>query len=333
METRARHLLIGGFVLAFAAGIVLFFIWLSRVELAEDVARYHIFFGESVSGIGIGSDVRFNGIKVGRVSEIAIDPVDPSQVRVTADITGEVPIRADAYAILQLQGITGLSFVQIMGRTSDAPMLPRMTSGELPVVPSRPSKIAELVQGAPELLTRTGAVIERAGEILGPENQRRVAAILTDIHRVTSAIAAREGQIGHIIEGLDQTQSELAAAAKGIRQMAEKADSTFATLDKLTKDDVAAFLADSRKTAASLAKLADDLEGTFASSREGIEDFAGVGLSEFREFIGEARVLVANLSRIAARIESAPSGVLFGQPGPDFEPTPAAPGKAAAQTP
>ena len=65
METRAHHLLIGSFMLVFLTGIVAFVLWLAKSEVDREVARYNVFFTGSVAGLGLGGDVRFNGIKVG----------------------------------------------------------------------------------------------------------------------------------------------------------------------------------------------------------------------------------------------------------------------------
>ena len=70
METRAHHLLIGSFMLAFLVAIVAFVLWLAKTEVDREVARYNIYFSGSVAGLGIGGDVRFNGIKVGSVAEL-----------------------------------------------------------------------------------------------------------------------------------------------------------------------------------------------------------------------------------------------------------------------
>src|SRR3546814_2913658 len=83
METRAHHLLIGSFMLVFVAAIIMFTLWLAKAREDQEIARYNIFFNGSVAGLGVGGDVRFNGIKVGNVSQITIDREDTSRVRVT----------------------------------------------------------------------------------------------------------------------------------------------------------------------------------------------------------------------------------------------------------
>ena len=105
METRANHLLIGSFMLVFLVAIVAFVLWLAKTRTDQDIARYNIFFTGSVAGLGVGGDVRFNGIKVGSVTQIVIDRDDTSRVRVVAEIGADTPVR-DLRSLMNKQGLT-----------------------------------------------------------------------------------------------------------------------------------------------------------------------------------------------------------------------------------
>ena len=86
METRAHYVAVGVFVLAIvslAFGAVL---WLGRVEFSQVLERYYIFFRGSVAGLGKGSSVQYNGIPVGRVIDIRVDPDNIAQIQVTVEI-------------------------------------------------------------------------------------------------------------------------------------------------------------------------------------------------------------------------------------------------------
>ena len=93
METRASHVLIGGFVLLVIVGLFAFVIWLARVQIDREFARYDIYFEGSVAGLGIGGDVSYRGIKVGTVISITVNPDDPSRVRVIVEIGSDTLIR------------------------------------------------------------------------------------------------------------------------------------------------------------------------------------------------------------------------------------------------
>src|SRR5258708_4688868 len=152
METRAHHLVVGAFVLLFLGGILGFVIWLTSVQVSREFTYYDILFTDSVVGLGAGGDVRFNGIKVGDVQKIVIDRDDPARVRVTIAVAPDTPVRVDSIATLQLQGITGVSFVQIFPGSTRTPLLEGKTEPPYPLIPSQTSRITELLNNAPELI-------------------------------------------------------------------------------------------------------------------------------------------------------------------------------------
>ena len=124
METRAHYVAVGIFVLvvvALAFGAVL---WLGRVEFSQAASTYYIFFRGSVSGLSKGSPVQYNGIPVGRVADIRVDPDNIAQIQVRVEIdTSLVTIKSDARAFLDTNLLSGVSTVQIRGGTQEAPVL------------------------------------------------------------------------------------------------------------------------------------------------------------------------------------------------------------------
>jgi hypothetical protein len=72
METKANYLMIGGFVLGVVAFAFLFVYWMSNV--AGGGKQYYIVFDGSVAGLTTGSNVGFNGIGVGEVQSLQLDP-------------------------------------------------------------------------------------------------------------------------------------------------------------------------------------------------------------------------------------------------------------------
>ena len=134
METRANHLLIGTFVLVVTAGAFGFVLWLAKLDIDREFQSYHICFEGSVSGLSLGSDVLYRGIPVGTVTEILIDPEDPGRVLVAVDLASTTPIRQDSIATLEVQGITGVSLIQIGGGGHDSPVLQAEPGAAFPVI-------------------------------------------------------------------------------------------------------------------------------------------------------------------------------------------------------
>ena len=74
METRASYVVVGTFVLALFAAAFGVVIFLTRANLEDAPRPYMSYFSGSVTGLQIGSAVRYRGVPVGTVTDIRIDP-------------------------------------------------------------------------------------------------------------------------------------------------------------------------------------------------------------------------------------------------------------------
>ncbi|HKW54755.1 MAG TPA: MlaD family protein, partial [Stellaceae bacterium] len=155
METRANYVAVGAFVLLLLAGAVVALLWLARGQFNRESTYYDIYFSGSVTGLAQGSAVRYNGIQIGRVVEIRIDPQNTSQVRATIEVDqAAAVIKSDVVASLEVQGLTGAAFIEITGGSQGAPPLQRREGERYPVIASRPSGLQQVVTSAPEALAR-----------------------------------------------------------------------------------------------------------------------------------------------------------------------------------
>ena len=124
MEIRARYVLIGSFVLAFALGVFGFVYWIKNAGGLGQRASYQIRFEQPVSGLTIGSSVLFNGIRVGAITDLRLDPQDPKRLTVSIAIDPATPIRSDTQVDVTYQGLTGAPAIALNGGEPNAPPLP-----------------------------------------------------------------------------------------------------------------------------------------------------------------------------------------------------------------
>ena len=179
MEFSARYTLTGAFALAVVAAIFAFVLWLSNTTGFGERAEYHIRFSEPVSGIARGSDVLFNGIKVGEVSALQLDPADPSAVLAAISIRADTPVRADTIAGLSHQGLTGAASIMLTGGTSDAGTLPPPSGEAVPVLQADPSASRNWTEAAARVFGRIDDMIGR--------NSDRFDGILAGLERLAGA--------------------------------------------------------------------------------------------------------------------------------------------------
>lgn len=328
METRASYFLVGLFVLAMLVGVFGFVVWLSRFDRDEGIA-YYIYFRGSVTGLSVGSPVRYRGVPVGTVTDIAIDEENVELIQVTVALKPGTPIKTDTVASLQLQGITGLSFVQLVGGTQAAETLRPRPGKRRAVIPSRPSAIEQVFENAPEVVAEFAQVASRAAELLNSENQKRIAATLDNLAVFTSALARSSGGVEAIVADTSGTLKELRGTAESLNVLAHD----FNALSKSLGSDVRGFLgeaskiaggadravAEIRSTARSFERLANGLDQISRESREPIRDFMQGGLYDLSQLIAEARGLMTTLSRVALQLERDPARFLFGDQQRGYE--------------
>lgn len=124
MEIRARYVLIGSFVLAFTLGMFGFVYWIKNTGGLGQRTTYQVRFEQPVSGLAIGSSVLFNGIRVGAITDLRLDPQDPKRLTVSIAIDPATPIRSDTQVDVTYQGLTGAPAIALKGGEPNAPPLP-----------------------------------------------------------------------------------------------------------------------------------------------------------------------------------------------------------------
>jgi len=119
MATKAQKTKVGLFLLVcgliLAAGILA-----TTGFTTEKTKTYFMEFDGSVSGLRNGSDVEFQGVKVGSVEGVRV--TDEGRVRVKIEVGTDIAtIREGVKAQLASRGISGIVFIQLSGGRKGAP--------------------------------------------------------------------------------------------------------------------------------------------------------------------------------------------------------------------
>ncbi len=212
MERSAPYALIAAFVLvglAVAAGLL---VWLADYDPGRRTVTYAVVF-EDVSGLSLASEVRYNGLPVGEVATMALDPAGTGLIRVEIEVLEDVPLRAGAVARLSTQGVTGVAVVALEGGDPRAPPLPAGDAG-VPVLDTGRGAVETLADEAPALLEEARALIADLRLFATPENAGRIAGTLADVERAAAGL----GEIGALVEDLAGIGRDLAPALRGLPQ-------------------------------------------------------------------------------------------------------------------
>ena len=308
MEIRASYMIVGVVVLALIAGLASFSAWLVKSDIDELATVYSIYFEGSVTGLQEGSQVQYRGIPVGRIIEIGIDPDNVERVRAVAEIDDNTPITKDTIATLEMQGITGIAYVQLLGGTRDSAPLLTEDGQEMAVITARRSALERVFESTPDLLAQAVEVADRLSTFLNDDNLETLSSTFANIEKFSGSLADSSGDVGEVMTGMSETFSEIQLLGSDLREVSGKLDER---LDGVGGDLVNT-LAELSAAASDLGGAARQLDGMVEDLREPLSDFSGTGLYELTNLVGESRALVAALTRITKEVERDPAGFLIG---------------------
>ena len=314
METRASYLAVGAFVIVVAIGLLGFVVWLGAGGASEEDEVYIIDFAGTVTGLSVGSPVRYRGIPVGEVADIVLNPENLQEVRVTISVRRDTPIVTDNVASLELQGITGGIYVLIAGGSAGSPRLQPGPDGEPPEIASMPSTIEAVVQSFPEVLEQVTAVLDRANRLLSDDNLAAIDAMVADVGRITAALAdphsgvpALTDRAAALAQGLDELVME---ARIDLARLSDVAIGTLETTDQ----QVAAIGNELTQAAQIVRRFAAQVDVLLQEARPGLTEFSQTGLYEFTLMVSELRGLATTLTRVTEQFERDPAQFILGQP-------------------
>jgi len=313
METRAHHLLIGGFMIIMVVSLLMFILWLAKVDIDQEFAEYDIYFEESVAGLTKASVVQYNGIPVGQVKMITIDPTDPNRVLVRVEIQSGIAIYQDSIAVLALQGITGVAFVQIEGGTAGSPKLIQTDDGTIPVIESKTSAIQELFSGAPDLINQGISAVSRISELLNDQNRAHIGSILANIDTVTGNLAAGSEDAGMIAGELRQAIADFQGVATAMEDLAN-------SVNTIVDQDVGPLMVDAVGLLKGTRNLVNTLNQIAAENKDAISAFSNGTLPEVSRLVVDARRLAVALTSLAEKLENEPGELIFAPAQPEYSP-------------
>ncbi len=272
METKANYLLIGAFTLACIAGAFALFLWLAKIEIDRQYAYYDILFGD-VAGLSQAGDVRYNGLPVGQVVNLELDPVDPSQVRITIEVGADTPINSDTVAKLQGQGVTGVSYVALSGGTDTSEPLP-----EGAVIPSERSALQSVFEGAPQLLESAINLLEDINEVFDDQNRDAITRILDNTANATARLDSALENFETLSNDLSLAAREVAEFSDRLELLADTAETTLTTATGTLESATVTFDEVTRFTQSDLPEIVADVRGVVDTADRVIAQ-AGVDFS------------------------------------------------------
>ena len=124
-----------------------------------------------MAGLNLNAPVKYNGVDVGKVREIGLDPGNPERVNLLFAIERGTPIKVDTIAVLKTQGLTGIAYVEFSGGAPGAPPLRIIAGNKYPVIRTKPSLSARLENMLTKVLAKLDSTSNNINAVLSEENR------------------------------------------------------------------------------------------------------------------------------------------------------------------
>jgi phospholipid/cholesterol/gamma-HCH transport system substrate-binding protein len=299
-------------------------VWLSQAGGDQD-KKYDILFSQAVEGLAKGSAVTFSGVPVGQVESINLMPDTPQFVRIRISVDDETPVIVGTTATMKAT-FTGIASIQLDPPERDARRRPgqpivcpevdpasRCPFG-VPLIPTKPGALGQLLNSAPELLERVSTLTARLTELLGDRNQNSIAAILENVQTISRNLAERSDEIAATMAEARVAIRQTGIAAQEMGQLADTADRTLAR-------DVRPMLADLRQTIRAAETSMGTLDATLGDARPGLQAFSKQTIPEVGQLVRDLREMSDSLNAVAQRLNTqGAGGIIGGSKLPDYKP-------------
>jgi len=313
MEKRSNFVLVGAVALAMVIGIFAMVVWLSRYS-GSDHQEFDIFFKQSVNGLAVGSPVAFNGVAVGKITEIRIPLESPQLVRVRIQVSEDLPVLKGTTAAVEGVGFTGVSQIQLRGVMQGSDPITEPGRYGVPVIPARTGGLGELLNTAPEIVANVAKLTDRLNDVLRDENRAALNGVLKNLDVTTAALAKSAPDLA---AALTEARSTMAAATAALQRV----DALAASGQTVVESDIRPLAADLRRAAVSTQATMAKVEAIASNAQPAVDMLSNQTLPEVTQLIRELRETSGRLGAVAAKLDEDPAGALIGgRTLPEYQP-------------
>jgi len=186
----------------------------------DEVKRFFADF-TSIIGLDLGAEVRFGGVKVGRVIDIDSDPDDRSKIRVEFEVPVDLPVNHGSVATIEQVSLTSSKHLEISTGGVDEPLhvdgdhIASLTkSGDFVDIPDLQGVVDRLEIMLDSLITLLGVERAQALAVAGGEEMVDMAAVAAALETALSASTSTVEGLGAAIsenrDGLKEIVDRLA---------------------------------------------------------------------------------------------------------------------------
>ncbi len=291
MENKSHAFVAGLFALLLGAAAIAAVIWLRGTQ--DNLREYVVVTKFSIGGLNPEAQVRYRGIRVGKVMDIRLDTDNPRDILIRISIADNIPLTKGTIAKLASQGVTGIAHVLLLDSgKNDEPLVAR--DGKLPRIVMVPSLLDEMSENGPAALRQAQELMAAASALLSEENRRRFAATLANLEATSASMKP-------VIENMNATLVQ-------VRKLLD--DQNIRSIYRAA-GEVGPLLTDTRQLVGKMQTTADKLDVAIGDASAG---GTSALMPRLNELAADFSLTSRQLSRVLRLLEDSPQGLVFGVP-------------------
>lgn len=297
MENRSHALVAGLFTLILGVSVVMALWWFGGKS--EETKNYIVVTTKNVTGLNSQAQVRYRGVRVGRVEKIDLDAADFRTTLIRIRIRADIPVTEGTIAKLGFQGVTGIAHVQLedVGENSASRVAAK---GDLPRIPMRDSFVQELAESGAETLRSARELVSGMNQLLSPENRQVISRTLANLEATSGNARDASAQLRVLLA--PENVRHLQTTLQRMEQMSAQATPLFS---------------EARGLVSRWQGVGDKLDYVLGDPVTGA---SGALIPGVNQLTGELATTSRQLSRVLQVLEDSPQSLLFGGrralPGP-----------------
>jgi phospholipid/cholesterol/gamma-HCH transport system substrate-binding protein len=303
MESRAHAIAAGLFTVLLAIGVAVAVWWLSgKHEARQDLVLVST---RSVTGLNVQAQVRYRGMRAGKVQVIELNPDNPREILVRVSIPENIPVTTSTVARLGQQGLTGISTVQLDDDGSGEPI--KTGDGPPPRIPLAASQFETLGSAAADIAAQMRGLVERVNLVLSDGNLERLSQIMANMERASDGLDGALKEVPPVVAELKRVLAEVDL---------KRLQSVLANLDRAS-GEAQPLIAELRGLVGNLQSVARRVESVSADAGT---EVVGTTLPRMNQLLEDLSLNSRQLARVLDEVEQSPQVLLFGRvpprPGP-----------------
>lgn len=229
MDSRINFFKVGLFVSIISFFLVVFIFWLGKYGLEDKkYDEYITYFSESVSGLNIGSSIKYKGFDVGVVKDIKIDPHNSERIQIDIQIQKGTPIKEDNFAVLGNLGITGLKYIELQGGSKDSQLLSANSKGTK-IIASKRSALSSFVDSTEDITKELILLLVQIKKVLDDRNLANFSAILSNsektmqnIENFSSYLVKNQEKIDELLNSIKTLSINGSSSFKSVQESSDQ---------------------------------------------------------------------------------------------------------------